>query len=98
MTEIFGVKRVYGFCLLGTAILTLLSPVAAKLHVGAFIAVRVLQGGRFFYRKCLNIIFILSLIPSSKFALDTLPSRCLKFLTTYNVGFKEKQLTLEGPV
>ena len=49
MTEIFGVKRVYGFCLLGTAILTLLSPIAAKLHVAAFIAVRVLQGGKFWH-------------------------------------------------
>jgi hypothetical protein len=42
----FGVKRVYGLCLLATAVLTLLSPVAAKLHVGAFVAVRVLQGGK----------------------------------------------------
>ena len=46
MTELFGVKRVYGFCLLGTAFLTLLSPIAAKLHVAAFIALRVLQGGK----------------------------------------------------
>ena len=45
MTEVFGVKKVYGFCLLATAGLSLLSPVAAKLHVAAFIAVRVVQGG-----------------------------------------------------
>jgi hypothetical protein len=43
----YGVKRVYGFCLLATAVLTLLSPVAAKLHVAVFIGVRVLQGGTF---------------------------------------------------
>jgi hypothetical protein len=67
MTEIFGVKRVYGFCLLGTAILTLLSPVAAKLHVGAFIAVRVLQGGTFSSESVkVMSLYCLVMIRSSK--------------------------------
>lgn len=44
LTEYFGVKKVYGFSLFGTAVLTLLSPVVAKADVWAFFALRVLQG------------------------------------------------------
>ena len=51
----FGVKKVYGLCLLATAGLTLLSPVAAKLDVIAFIVVRVLQGGNPHKLKTVNI-------------------------------------------
>ncbi|KAK3883936.1 hypothetical protein Pcinc_011758 [Petrolisthes cinctipes] len=42
--ELFGTRRVFGFCILAGAIITFLSPVAARLHYGFFIALRVIQG------------------------------------------------------
>ena len=38
--EWFGVKKVYGLCMLGCGILTLLLPLAAKWHSAAFITIR----------------------------------------------------------
>uniref|UniRef100_A0AC35G5B8 Major facilitator superfamily (MFS) profile domain-containing protein n=1 Tax=Panagrolaimus sp. PS1159 TaxID=55785 RepID=A0AC35G5B8_9BILA len=40
----FGARLVIGFAVLGGAILTLITPIAANTHVGAFIAVRALLG------------------------------------------------------
>ncbi|KAK4317784.1 hypothetical protein Pmani_011182 [Petrolisthes manimaculis] len=42
--ELFGTRRVFGLCILAGAIITFLSPVAAKFHYGVFIALRVIQG------------------------------------------------------
>ena len=44
MTEYYGVKKIYGFGLLFTALLCFLSPIMAKTHVWAFVMLRVLQG------------------------------------------------------
>ena len=44
LAERFGAKWIFGACVLITAILSLLSPVAAKLSYSAFFAVRVCQG------------------------------------------------------
>ena len=44
LTEVFGIKKVYGFSLLATAVLSLLSPAVAKLHYIAFIVLRIAQG------------------------------------------------------
>ena len=44
LCEKYGVKKIYGFGIFFTGILTLLSPVVAKLNVYAFMALRVLQG------------------------------------------------------
>ena len=44
LAEKFGGKLVFGFGVLCTAVLTLMTPVAARLSVGTFLAVRVLEG------------------------------------------------------
>ena len=44
MTEYFGVKKVYGLGLFLTTILTFLSPIVAKLHVYAFMVLRIFIG------------------------------------------------------
>jgi len=44
LAEIFGGKKLFGFGVLFTAILTLLTPLAAELGIGVFIALRVLEG------------------------------------------------------
>lgn len=44
LAEKFGGKLLFGIGVLGTAALTLLTPVAARLSVGTFIAVRVVEG------------------------------------------------------
>ena len=44
MAEKFGAKWLFGLGVLCTAVLTLVTPVAARFHVGVFIAVRVLEG------------------------------------------------------
>ena len=44
LAERFGVKLIYGLGLFLTGVLTLISPLVANWHVGAFIALRVLQG------------------------------------------------------
>jgi ACS family sodium-dependent inorganic phosphate cotransporter-like MFS transporter 5 len=44
LAERFGAKWVFGGGLLGAAILTLLTPIAAKTHVGLLILVRILIG------------------------------------------------------
>ena len=44
LCEYYGVKKVYGFGIFFTGILTLLSPVVAHWNVYAFMALRVLQG------------------------------------------------------
>lgn len=41
LTEIYGVKRIYGFGLLGSGILTAISPLAAYQHPNLLVAVRV---------------------------------------------------------
>ncbi|XP_064107396.1 sialin-like isoform X2 [Macrobrachium nipponense] len=42
--EMYGTKWVFGLCIFGGGICALLSPVAARLHYGAFIFVRVIHG------------------------------------------------------
>ncbi|KAK3894909.1 hypothetical protein Pcinc_001357 [Petrolisthes cinctipes] len=42
--ELYGTKRVYGLCILVGAATTILTPVAAKLHFGVVIALRVFLG------------------------------------------------------
>ena len=44
MAEYFGFKKVYGFGLFMTAILSFLSPVVAKANVWAFMFLRIMQG------------------------------------------------------
>ena len=44
LAEKFGGKWLFGLGVLGTAVLTLLTPVAAKLSVGTLLAVRVVEG------------------------------------------------------
>ena len=44
LAEKFGGKWLFGLGVLGTAILTLLTPVAARLSVGTLLAVRVVEG------------------------------------------------------
>ena len=44
MAEYFGFKKVYGFGLFMTAILSFLSPVVAKANVWAFMVLRIMQG------------------------------------------------------
>jgi len=45
MTELYGIKRVYGLCMMLCGILTAISPPVAKLGgVYAFMALRALQG------------------------------------------------------
>ncbi|XP_067665280.1 sialin-like [Haliotis asinina] len=44
LAELVGAKRTFGFAVLVTSILTLVTPAAASLHVYALIAIRVLQG------------------------------------------------------
>ncbi|KAL3889635.1 hypothetical protein ACJMK2_001971 [Sinanodonta woodiana] len=44
LAERFGGKKLFGFGVLVTAVLTLLTPVAARLSLGTLIAVRVLEG------------------------------------------------------
>jgi ACS family sodium-dependent inorganic phosphate cotransporter-like MFS transporter 5 len=44
MAEKFGAKWLFGLGVLCTSVLTLVTPIAARYHVGVFIAVRVLEG------------------------------------------------------
>ena len=44
LTEYYGVKKVYGLGLFLTAILTFLSPITARLHVYAFLVLRIFVG------------------------------------------------------
>ncbi|KAL5014023.1 hypothetical protein ScPMuIL_008293 [Solemya velum] len=44
LAERFGGKKLFGFGVLCTSILTLLTPIAARYHLGALLAVRVLEG------------------------------------------------------
>lgn len=44
LAEKFGAKYLFGFGVLCTAILTLITPVVARLSVGLLIAVRVMEG------------------------------------------------------
>ena len=40
----FGARYVFGIGILMTSVLTLLTPIAAELHFGALIALRILEG------------------------------------------------------
>lgn len=40
----FGGKKMFGFGVLCTAVLTLITPLAARYSLGTFIAVRVIEG------------------------------------------------------
>lgn len=44
MAELYGTRWVFGGCILAGGICALLSPVAARAHYGAFIALRIVQG------------------------------------------------------
>lgn len=44
LAEKFGAKWIYGGCIFIAGILTLLAPLAARIHVGIFIAIRFLTG------------------------------------------------------
>ncbi|XP_066952318.1 vesicular glutamate transporter 1-like [Macrobrachium rosenbergii] len=44
LAQMYGTKWVFGLCILGGGICALLSPVAARLHYGAFISIRVIHG------------------------------------------------------
>jgi len=44
LSQVFGGKKLFGFGVLCTAALTLLTPLAARLGTGAFIALRVVEG------------------------------------------------------
>ncbi|XP_063597896.1 sialin-like [Penaeus indicus] len=44
MAELYGTRWVFGGCILAGGVCALLSPVAARAHYGAFIALRIVQG------------------------------------------------------
>ncbi|XP_047501481.1 putative inorganic phosphate cotransporter [Penaeus chinensis] len=44
MAELYGTRWVFGICILAGGVCALLSPVAARAHYGAFIALRIVQG------------------------------------------------------
>ncbi|XP_063597616.1 sialin-like [Penaeus indicus] len=44
LAELYGTRLVFGGCILGSGIITLFTPIAARAHVGAAIALRVLLG------------------------------------------------------
>ncbi|KAK7082814.1 hypothetical protein SK128_019838, partial [Halocaridina rubra] len=44
LSEIYGTKWIFGGCILGGGICALISPFAARLHYGVFIALRVIHG------------------------------------------------------
>lgn len=44
LAEVFGGKKLFGFGVLCTAILTLLTPLAARWNLYVFIALRVIEG------------------------------------------------------
>ncbi|XP_070000472.1 sialin [Penaeus vannamei] len=44
LAELYGTRLVFGGCIMGSGIITLFTPIAARAHVGAAIALRVLLG------------------------------------------------------
>jgi len=71
LTELYGIKKVYGLCLLVCGILTALSPPVAKLGgVYAFMALRALQGTFDIYDWFLSINKIIIFIKYFKFMIS----------------------------
>ena len=44
LADLFGARYVFGIGILMTSVLTLLTPLAAEVHIGALIALRALEG------------------------------------------------------